>query len=177
MPARHDNNGNGQGLLFEIPAIQPSDRIAATPGKRTMANGTGTLALSIETLIATVETLVQRVAAAECVLGELCGSIASQPIVKEFYSTQEAAKLLGKRPYTVREWCRLGRVQSRENSCRPRPGRRVANFTRRIDENPERRPAPHGEVVGSSPTPPVAEVMQGRMKQSRLGPDGSHCSY
>ena len=30
--------------------------------------------------------------------------------VKEWYSTAEVAALLGKSDYTVREWCRLGRV-------------------------------------------------------------------
>lgn len=32
--------------------------------------------------------------------------------VKECYTTAEAARLLGKRPYTVREWCRLKRVRA-----------------------------------------------------------------
>ena len=31
---------------------------------------------------------------------------------KEWYTTSEVAKILGKRPYTVREWCRLGRVNA-----------------------------------------------------------------
>ena len=30
--------------------------------------------------------------------------------VRDWYSTEEAAKVLGKSEYTVREWCRLGRV-------------------------------------------------------------------
>lgn len=33
---------------------------------------------------------------------------------KEYYTTQEAAKILGKRPYTVREWCRLERVHAQK---------------------------------------------------------------
>jgi hypothetical protein len=33
---------------------------------------------------------------------------------KEWYSPAEAAELLGRRPYTVREWCRLGRIQARK---------------------------------------------------------------
>jgi hypothetical protein len=45
-------------------------------------------------------------------LADLHDRNAAQPIAKEFYSTQEVAKLLGKRPYTVREWCRLGRVHA-----------------------------------------------------------------
>ena len=33
-------------------------------------------------------------------------------IEKDSYTTTEAAQILGKRPYTVREWCRLGRVRA-----------------------------------------------------------------
>jgi hypothetical protein len=56
--------------------------------------------------------LVQRVGEVEGILEELLERSVAQPVAKEFYSTQEAAKLLGKRPYTVREWCRLGRVHA-----------------------------------------------------------------
>ena len=39
--------------------------------------------------------------------------------VKELYSTAEVAQVLGKSEYTIREWCRLGRVHARK-----RPGGR-----------------------------------------------------
>lgn len=32
--------------------------------------------------------------------------------VKQFYSTAEVAQLLGKAEFTVREWCRLGRIRA-----------------------------------------------------------------
>ncbi|MGL4465053.1 MAG: hypothetical protein ACRDD1_19580 [Planctomycetia bacterium] len=35
-----------------------------------------------------------------------------QRTVKEWYSTAEVAGLLGKAEFTVREWCRLGRVKA-----------------------------------------------------------------
>jgi excisionase family DNA binding protein len=31
-------------------------------------------------------------------------------MVKAWYTTHEAAQLLGKSEYTIREWCRLGRI-------------------------------------------------------------------
>jgi hypothetical protein len=34
--------------------------------------------------------------------------------VKEWYSTAEAAELLGKAEFTVREWCRLGRLKAQK---------------------------------------------------------------
>jgi hypothetical protein len=36
----------------------------------------------------------------------------SQKKIKEFYSTAEVAETLGKSEYTVREWCRLGRINA-----------------------------------------------------------------
>lgn len=43
--------------------------------------------------------------------------------VKEWYSTAEVAKLLDKAEFTVREWCRLGRVRAEKKKC----GRGVAS--------------------------------------------------
>jgi excisionase family DNA binding protein len=36
--------------------------------------------------------------------------ILRQRTIKDYYTTKEVAELLGKKEYTVREWCRLGRV-------------------------------------------------------------------
>jgi hypothetical protein len=47
----------------------------------------------------------------ETLLAEIRAAQAAEAPTKDYYSTAEAAKLLGKRPYTVREWCRLGRVR------------------------------------------------------------------
>jgi hypothetical protein len=43
--------------------------------------------------------------------------------IKEWYSTAEVAKLLGRAEFTVREWCRLGRVKAEKKQC----GRGVAS--------------------------------------------------
>jgi hypothetical protein len=37
---------------------------------------------------------------------------AAPPDPREWYSVDEAAGMLGKRPYTVREWARLGQVNA-----------------------------------------------------------------
>ena len=37
-----------------------------------------------------------------------------QQRVREYYSTAEAAAFLGKAEFTVREWCRLGRIHSQK---------------------------------------------------------------
>lgn len=36
---------------------------------------------------------------------------------KECYTTAEAAAILGRRPFTVREWCRHGRVNAVKADC------------------------------------------------------------
>lgn len=63
-----------------------------------------------ETLQECVQQLAQRLEAIEAALGELQRQSATAASAKEYYTTDEVAKILGKRRYTVREWCRLGRV-------------------------------------------------------------------
>jgi hypothetical protein len=38
--------------------------------------------------------------------------IVEQKSVKEWYTTEEFARLVGKAEFTVREWCRLGRIHA-----------------------------------------------------------------
>jgi hypothetical protein len=47
-------------------------------------------------------------------LTELRDFVVTQRTVKDWYSTVEVAEILGKKPYTVREWCRLQRVKARK---------------------------------------------------------------
>ena len=37
--------------------------------------------------------------------------------IKEWYTTEEVAAVLGKAPFTVREWCRHGRVNASKRDC------------------------------------------------------------
>ncbi|MCY2993351.1 MAG: helix-turn-helix domain-containing protein [Planctomycetota bacterium] len=37
--------------------------------------------------------------------------------IQDWYDTKAAAKLIGKSPYTVREWCRQGRVHATKRAC------------------------------------------------------------
>jgi hypothetical protein len=52
----------------------------------------------------------------------LLASLVEQRTVKEWYTTAEVAALLGKAEFTVREWCRLGRVHAQKKPA----GRGVA---------------------------------------------------
>lgn len=42
----------------------------------------------------------------------LLASLVEQRVAKEWYSTAEAAAILRRAEFTVREWCRLGRVRA-----------------------------------------------------------------
>ncbi len=52
----------------------------------------------------------------------LLASLVEQRTVKEWFSTAEVASILGKAEFTVREWCRLGRVHAEKKKS----GRGVA---------------------------------------------------
>jgi Helix-turn-helix domain len=44
----------------------------------------------------------------------LLKSLAERERVKDFYTTDEIARLVGKREFTVREWARLGRIHAQK---------------------------------------------------------------
>ena len=48
---------------------------------------------------------------------ELRDLVIEQRTVKDRYTTAEVAKLLGKAEFTVREWCRHGRVRAEKRAC------------------------------------------------------------
>lgn len=41
-----------------------------------------------------------------------CTYLVERRTVKDFYEIEECAKLVGKAEFTVREWCRLGRIRA-----------------------------------------------------------------
>ena len=44
-------------------------------------------------------------------------ALTEQRQVQKWYDTATAAKILGKAAYSVREWCRLGRVRAEKRAC------------------------------------------------------------
>jgi hypothetical protein len=57
-----------------------------------------------------VTAILERLDRIEQTLGQLV----EREAVKEFYSTDEFCRLVGKSEFTVREWCRLGRIAARK---------------------------------------------------------------
>ena len=71
------------------------------------------------TTVTTLEALDQRLLAIESALHLLV----QRRTIKEWYSTAEVADLLDRAEFTVREWCRLGRVRAeKKKSGRGRAG-------------------------------------------------------
>ncbi len=58
------------------------------------------------------QDIVARLDRIEVHLAEMRDLLASQRTLKDWYTTKEFAALLGKAEFTVREWCRLGRVRA-----------------------------------------------------------------
>jgi len=53
-------------------------------------------------------TLEERLERIESILN----SLVEKQTIKDWYSVEEFARIVGKAEFTVREWCRLGRVQA-----------------------------------------------------------------
>jgi hypothetical protein len=79
--------------------------------------------------------------------GELRELIVGQRSIKDHYTTKEVADILSRKEYTVREWCRLGRIRAKKKPCgRGKGGERLVSheeLTRLRNEGllPFNRPA------------------------------------
>lgn len=61
----------------------------------------------------TIEDVIERLSRIEQALN----TIVQQRTIKEWYTTAEAAEGLGRAEWTVREWCRLGRINAQKRPC------------------------------------------------------------
>jgi len=60
-----------------------------------------------------MQEILERLTRIETALAALI----EQRQVQDWYDTTTAAKILGRSAYSVREWCRLGRVHAEKRSC------------------------------------------------------------
>jgi hypothetical protein len=65
---------------------------------------------------ASLERIEATLAQMMALLNELVAVSRRSIVTKSAYSPAEVAAILGKRPYTVREWCRLGRINATKRS-------------------------------------------------------------
>ena len=59
-----------------------------------------------------------QIAEMRTMLVQILGRLAEPKETREWYTVEEVAALLGKSPYCVREWCRLGRINATKRSER-----------------------------------------------------------
>lgn len=64
-------------------------------------------------IIARLDNFAEQLAKIESTLAALV----QQKTLKEWYTTAEVAEMLKKAEYTVREWCRQGRIKARKKPC------------------------------------------------------------
>lgn len=61
--------------------------------------------------------LVARIESIETVLAEIHAMLANRQPQKDWYTVREIAELLERSEFTVREWCRLERVNASKRAC------------------------------------------------------------
>jgi hypothetical protein len=62
--------------------------------------------------------LEARLSGIEAILTQIQGLLAAPKATRERYSVEEVASMMGKRPYTVRQWCLEGRINATKRSER-----------------------------------------------------------
>ena len=68
-------------------------------------------------LAESVAVLTKRLAEIEQSVAELHQAVTEGQRSKEWYTIAETSELLGRAEFTVREWCRLGRVYASKRAC------------------------------------------------------------
>ena len=85
--------------------------------KRSSRKTSQPLEVQIVRLTEVIEGQQEQIDQLQHLVRELSGLISAKKTVKESYTTMEVAAILGKKPYTVREWCRLQRVAASKAMC------------------------------------------------------------
>jgi hypothetical protein len=63
-------------------------------------------------MLAVISEIVSRLERLDERISELKDLLLTQAAVKEHYTTEEVARITGKADFTVREWCRRGRIRA-----------------------------------------------------------------
>ena len=104
------------GLFGELPSSNGTGKkkLRAENGSRLLLEESR---MERRELLEEVVTLRNRIQELELTIGELRDLLVSQKTIKESYDTKELAGILGRKPYTVREWCRLKRINAYKAMC------------------------------------------------------------
>lgn len=108
---------NSQLDLFGGEPLPSASRIKRNGHNGASQNGSHELSERIEHLETCMTQVASRMERMESVLIELHELVTNRQTIKESYTTHEVAKILNKKPYTVREWCRLQRIKAEKTFC------------------------------------------------------------
>ena len=61
--------------------------------------------------------LETRISGMESMLAEIHQMLSDRQVEKDWYTVREVAEILKRSEFTVREWCRLGRVFAEKRAC------------------------------------------------------------
>ena len=98
----------GDPGLYRVPPADTGDAKGNPAGEATTAPTS-----HIDSLSERIDSLVERLGRIEAMLADLV----RMRTAKEWYSTAEVSKLLGKSDYTIREHCRQGRIRAKKKPC------------------------------------------------------------
>lgn len=116
--------------FFEVPAM--TDQLDLFTGERVpngvkvngrkrrqASSSVSTVELNekVSALAEQVGSLQDRLLRLEEAVSSLVDLVRDQRTIKESYTTVEVASILGKKPYSVHEWCRLQRVNAFKAMC------------------------------------------------------------
>ncbi len=107
----------GGEALREVAGKKSSSTSKPRGPKRPIARDTGGVeTIAVAQLLRDELTQIKaRLVGVESLLSAILEKVIQGNVVKEYYTTQDVARILSKRPYTVREWCRLGRVRGEKS--------------------------------------------------------------
>ena len=91
----------------EAVAVPKNGRVTASVSKAAIANQALRVALT-----EALAPLAERLGSIQAAVASLAEQIAAKELVKEYYTVAEIAFKLEKSSYTVREWCRLQRINA-----------------------------------------------------------------
>lgn len=107
-----DVNGTTPAQRFLFPEAAGDRGPRPDNTQRRRDPGSSDMLRTLDAVCRKLDAIEARLGSLEARLDTMAAQSRVQATDKEFYTTAEVAVLLDRRPYTVREWCRLRRIHA-----------------------------------------------------------------